>query len=267
LPPLQVPALVAPVAHIDPGDTHELPKQQPPPVQVDPAQQTVPGSPHREQTCELGLHAVLASVQVLPGQQASPAAPQWTQAVPPQRVLGAVHRLPAQQGWPGPPQVPHDPALQLPGTMPQLVPAPAHMQPTQQPPPLQTLPAQQGPPGVPHAMVVPASVTMVAPSCAPPLSSLASPPPGWETSAGAGPSLVICAPPSGWDDTDALLHPALATPATRAITNQTRSCFKTKPPRRRQHRPIEGRCARISVLARQLFCVDDDAFMPATELT
>jgi hypothetical protein len=62
------------------------------------AQQTVPGSPQRAQTWELGLQAVLGPVQALPRQQLSPALPQGTQAVPLQRVPPAVQAPPAQQG-------------------------------------------------------------------------------------------------------------------------------------------------------------------------
>jgi hypothetical protein len=169
-----VPALAVPIEQSAPGDTHELPKQHAPPAQVEPAQQTLPGSPQREQTWVLALHAVPASVQTFPGQQLSPAPPQWTQVLPPQRVLGAVHRLPVQQGWPGPPQAPQDPPEHEPGTVRQLAPPATQVQPTQQPPPLHELPGQQGPPGVPQA--TPPSSLVPLPSRAPP-SSAARPPP------------------------------------------------------------------------------------------
>jgi hypothetical protein len=67
-------------------------------VQLAPAQQTEPGSPQRAQTWELGLHAVLAAVQTLPGQQLSPALPQGLQALPLHRVPAAVQVPPAQHG-------------------------------------------------------------------------------------------------------------------------------------------------------------------------
>jgi hypothetical protein len=121
---------------------------------VEPAQHAVPGSPQREQTCELTLQAVFAPVQTPPAQQASPALPHETQVLllMLQRVLAAVHMLPGQQGWPGPPQAPHDPAVQVPGTVPpQLAPPATQEQPTQQPPPAQELPGQQALPGMPHA--------------------------------------------------------------------------------------------------------------------
>jgi hypothetical protein len=126
---------------------------------VEPAQQGVPGSPQREQTCELGLQAVLGAVQTLPGQQASPGFPQATQAVPLQRVLAAVQAPPGQHGCPGPPQEPQEPLAQLPGSRTQLAPVATQVQPTQQPPPLQALPGQQGPPGVPHATAPPSCPT------------------------------------------------------------------------------------------------------------
>jgi hypothetical protein len=50
LPAVHMPRLLWPLAHIAPGATHEFPKQHAPPAHVEPAQQTVPGSPQRAHT-------------------------------------------------------------------------------------------------------------------------------------------------------------------------------------------------------------------------
>jgi hypothetical protein len=67
-------------------------------LQLAPAQQAVPGSPHGAQTPELTLQAVPGAVQTLPAQHAAPAVPQALQVEPLHRVPAAVHAPPGQQG-------------------------------------------------------------------------------------------------------------------------------------------------------------------------
>jgi hypothetical protein len=73
-------------------------------------------------------------------------------------VPPAVHTPPVQHGWPAAPQVPQEPAPQVPPKVGQVEPAAEQALPTQQPPPLQTPPEQQPLPGSPHAEHVPVPV-------------------------------------------------------------------------------------------------------------
>jgi hypothetical protein len=218
------------------------------PAQVEPGQQGVPGSPQREQTCELTLQVVFAPVQTLPAQQGSPALPQETHVllVVLQRVPPAVHMRPGQQGWPAPPQVPQDPAVQVPGTAPpQLAPPATHEQPTQQPPPMQELPGQHALPGMPHAP----------PASPPPVPPVEPASVMMETS--GPPSFAGEAPPSpGKASVPVMLELEQARARTAKIRAGKRCWFKGSSARA-QHRHNPGRCATNLVLARQADCVDD----------
>jgi hypothetical protein len=67
----------------------------------------------------------------------------------------AVHTSRAQQGWLAPPQVPHEPALQIPPKLGQVEPAPVQTLFTQQPPLPQLPPAQQASPAAPQGRQMP----------------------------------------------------------------------------------------------------------------
>ncbi len=86
-PPWQVPTAAVPEPHEAPLATHWLLKQQPPALQVLPAQQGPPGSPHRWQmpSPKVELQTLPAAQGVAPGQQGSPAPPQEVQ-VPARQV-------------------------------------------------------------------------------------------------------------------------------------------------------------------------------------
>lgn len=83
LPHSQTPAAQVPeppvtdIVQADPAATHRLEEQQAPlSLQVFPAQQGFPVTPHGRQTPALVSHTFPASVHWLPGQQGSPAPPQ-----------------------------------------------------------------------------------------------------------------------------------------------------------------------------------------------
>lgn len=102
------------------------------------------------------LQANPASVQVLCSQQRCPALPHATHMPLLQAAPATVHS-PRQHAWPMPPQgiatVPHDPFVQVPPRLSQLLPlvmqtfvAPQHA------PPEQEFPGQQARPPVPHGV-------------------------------------------------------------------------------------------------------------------
>ena len=146
--------------------THRLaPGSQQPPAQAAPAQHGCPGPPqavHRllSQVRVWLLHAVAAG----PPQQGWPGPPHCEHEPLKQRVALAVQKVappvPTQQGWPGPPQllavIMHDPAVQVPPTTGQELPAMVHTLDTQQPPPPHELAAQQASPVPPQRVHTPA---------------------------------------------------------------------------------------------------------------
>jgi hypothetical protein len=139
--------------------------QRLPVQQRSPAPPQVPQAPAVQVAAEIPLQVLPAatqldelplvtqhppSLQTLPAQQASVAAPHGVQAyVPPPPavhfVLLAVHALPKQHGSPTPPQAPQDPLEQEPPphAAGQSAPSPMQVPPTQQPPFEHELPAQQ----------------------------------------------------------------------------------------------------------------------------
>jgi hypothetical protein len=139
------------------------------------AQQGVPGVPQARQT--LLLQKLFASKHLLApvvvGQHGKPFLPQPVQVPPMQVVLAAVQVLELQQASPTPPHVPQAPAEQMPPPAPmQLAPGLMQIPETQQPPPLQLLPSQHCMPGNPHIGAVPPSGVV-----APPLPGPAPPVP------------------------------------------------------------------------------------------
>jgi len=118
---MQVPAVAE---HASPSPTHSSSTQQPPPLQAWPGQQFSPGPPHETQMSGpvRGSHTVPGAVQswrVPSKQHGSSSPPQEVVAVP---QLPSVHVV----------VVPH------------IVPAPAQVPRTQQPPAAQVVSPQQG---------------------------------------------------------------------------------------------------------------------------
>ena len=113
--------------HVAPSAMQRPSKQQPPPLQVLPAQHGVPGVPQVVQNpgsdvvddgVEQTVPAPQRSAAFVPGQQISPAWPHAVQ-VPVRQANPAAHELP-QQGWPAAPQAAQRPPAHAP-------PAPAHV--------------------------------------------------------------------------------------------------------------------------------------------
>jgi hypothetical protein len=77
-------------------------------------------------------------------QHNSPLPPHDTQLDPSHTALVAVQTSPLQQLCPNPPQLPHEPLLQVPRPLVQLVLLALHVPCTQQPPLSQELPSQHG---------------------------------------------------------------------------------------------------------------------------
>jgi hypothetical protein len=85
LPHSQTPAAHVPVepvvviVQVDPAATQRLEEQQAPAALqgVVPAQQGFPVTPHGRQTPAVVSHTFVGSLHWLPGQQGSPAPPQW----------------------------------------------------------------------------------------------------------------------------------------------------------------------------------------------
>jgi hypothetical protein len=104
----------------------------------------------------LALHTALPPLQVLgpsptPTQHCVPRSPHVVQ-VPavqtvPAEVQAPVAGLVPQHACPAPPQLPHDPAAQIPPRFTQALPWAMQIPDTQQPPPPQALPAQHCVPG------------------------------------------------------------------------------------------------------------------------
>jgi hypothetical protein len=97
---------------------HRPVRQQPPPLQLSPAQQASPVPPHFTQM--LLWQVVPAPQAAVPRQQGSPGPPQATHEPP---VAAVVHRAPGsqlvpQQACPRAPQPEQWPALQLPPVLP-----------------------------------------------------------------------------------------------------------------------------------------------------
>ncbi len=120
-----------------------------------PGQQTAPGVPHARQMLLLQMALLALQVPAPPPallQQGEPRSPHLVQLPALHEVPGAVQTPAAgfvpQQGNPGPPQLPHEPAAQMPPPSPtQVPPAAMQMPDTQQPPPSQPLPSQHCMPG------------------------------------------------------------------------------------------------------------------------
>jgi hypothetical protein len=140
--------------HIPPSATQtSSSEQQPPPLQVRPAQQGVPGVPQVVQKPGSDIVAVNVVQTVpgpqraaasVPGQQISPGWPQGVQVVA-RQANPAAHELP-QQGWLAAPQAGQRPAAHRPPAFAQARPSAMHLALLQQAPPEHRLPEQQGPP-------------------------------------------------------------------------------------------------------------------------
>jgi len=122
--PPHVPQL--PLAQVPPIPGHVLPEavqvlvtQQPPPVQVSPAQQASPAAPQAEQTpAPFPVHTNPVE-HARPAQHASPPAPHAAHTPAPLQIAPALQVLPPQHAWPAAPHAPASPPLLLPLLLPE----------------------------------------------------------------------------------------------------------------------------------------------------